>query len=59
MRQIKWLLLLCALLAVVSMAFIGVSLAEKNVLGICLSIMFTMVFMGTGFTLKRKLNVQS
>lgn len=59
MRQIKRLLLLCALLAVVSMAFIGVSLAEKNVLGICLSIVFTMVFMGTGFTLKRKLNVQS
>ncbi|WP_375567390.1 DUF5325 family protein [Bacillus pumilus] len=59
MKQIKWLLLLCALLAVVSMAFIGVSLAEKNVLGICLSIMLAMIFMGTGFTLKRKLNVQS
>lgn len=59
MKQIKWLLLLCSLLAVVSMAFIGVSLAEKNVLGICLSIMFAMIFMGTGFTLKRKLNVQS
>ena len=29
MKQIKWLLLLCALLAVVSMAFIGVSVAEK------------------------------
>lgn len=59
MNQIKWLLLLCALLAVVSMAFIGVTLAEKNVLGICLSIVFAMIFMGTGFTLKRKLNVQS
>ncbi|MFB8734382.1 DUF5325 family protein [Bacillus sp. SL00103] len=30
MKQIKWLLLLCALLAVVSMAFIGVTLAEKT-----------------------------
>ncbi|MER3112819.1 DUF5325 family protein [Bacillus altitudinis] len=59
MKQIKWLLLLCALLAVVSMAFIGVTLAEKNVLGICLSFVFAMIFMGTGFTLKRKLNVQS
>ncbi|WP_144494263.1 DUF5325 family protein [Bacillus pumilus] len=59
MKQIKWLLLLCALLAVVSMAFVGVTLAEKNVLGICLSIVFAMIFMGTGFTLKRKLNVQS
>ncbi|RAU06887.1 hypothetical protein DEJ55_04220 [Bacillus pumilus] len=59
MKQIKWLLLLCALLAVVSMAFIGVTLAEKNVLGICLSIVFAMIFMGTGFTLKRKLNVKS
>ncbi|MEC1409511.1 DUF5325 family protein [Bacillus safensis] len=59
MKQIKWLLLLCALLAVVSMAFIGVYLAEKNILGICLSIVFAMIFMGTGFTLKRKLNVQS
>ncbi|MGD6977902.1 DUF5325 family protein [Bacillus altitudinis] len=59
MKQIKWLLLLCALLAVVSMAFIGVTLAEKNVLGICLSIVFAMIFMGTGFTLKRKINVQS
>lgn len=59
MKQIKWLLLLCALLAVVSMAFIGVTLAEKNILGICLSIVFAMIFMSTGFTLKRKLNVQS
>lgn len=32
---------------------------RKNVLGICLSIVFAMIFMGTGFTLKRKLNVQS
>ncbi|MFS3913189.1 DUF5325 family protein [Bacillus australimaris] len=59
MKQIKWVLLLCALLAVVSMAFIGVTLAEKNILGTCLSIVFAMIFMGTGFTLKRKLNVQS
>ncbi|MGM0756784.1 MAG: DUF5325 family protein [Bacillota bacterium] len=59
MKQIKWLLLLCALLAVVSMAFIGVSVAEKSILGTCLSIVFVLIFMGTGFTLKRKLNVQS
>lgn len=59
MNQIKLLLLLCALLAVVSMAFIGVSVAEKSALGTSLSIVFTMIFMGTGFTLKRKLNVQS
>ncbi|WP_353855895.1 YlaF family protein [Bacillus sp. Bos-x628] len=57
MKRIKWLLLLCAFLAVVSMAFIGVSVAEKNILGTIISIVFVMVFMGTGFTLKRKLNV--
>ncbi|MFJ5963543.1 DUF5325 family protein [Bacillus sp. NPDC093026] len=57
MKRIKWLLLLCAFLAVVSMAFIGVSVAEKSILGTIISIVFVMIFMGTGFTLKRKLNV--
>ncbi|MGE6631247.1 DUF5325 family protein [Bacillus sp. NPDC077027] len=59
MKQLKMLLLLCALLAVVSMAFIGVSIAEKNMLGIIGSMVFVIIFMGTGFTLKRKLNAQS
>ncbi|MFS0654253.1 DUF5325 family protein [Bacillus sp. 179-C3.3 HS] len=57
MKQIKWLLLLCALLAVASIAFIGVFVAEKSVPGTCISIVLAMIFMATGFTLKRKLNV--
>lgn len=47
--------LLLAIFTFACIVSIGIALAEKSVVGVMLAIIGIVVFMGTGFTLKRKL----
>jgi hypothetical protein len=55
MKQIKWLFLLLAIVAAACMAGIGISIAERSILGILISIIATIAVFGIGFSLKSKL----
>lgn len=52
--NIKIVFILLALLAVSSMAGIGITIAEGSILGLLLCIITLTVIMGLGFTLKRR-----
>lgn len=55
MKQIKWLFLLFAILAAACMVGIGISIAERSVIGIILCILATVAVFGIGFSSKKKL----
>ncbi|WP_191276956.1 YlaF family protein [Neobacillus kokaensis] len=55
MMQIKWSLLLYAILAAVSIMGIGVAIAEKSLIGIAGCIIVLIAIMGMGFKTKKKL----
>lgn len=54
MKQIQWKFLIIAILAVLSLIGLGISIGQQNLFNIILSIICFIVFMGIGFTLKRK-----
>ncbi|WP_419883715.1 DUF5325 family protein [Peribacillus sp. B-H-3] len=53
--NIKWNFLLLALLAVASISWIGISIAEQSIAGVIISIFALFIIMGYGFTLKKKM----
>ncbi len=55
MKQIKWPLLIYAILATASIIGIGIAIAEKSVIGTIGCILAVVVIMGIGFKTKRKL----
>ncbi len=55
MFQIKWLFLLFAFLACACMVGIGISIAERSIIGIILCILATVAVFGIGFSSKKKL----
>lgn len=55
MKQIKWPLLALAIIATLCIMSIGVSVAEKSILGICASIVTLIFVMGFGFKTKKKM----
>lgn len=54
MKDIKWVFLIYAIGSAFSMMGIGVAIAESSIIGILISIVFLMVFLGFGFTTKKK-----
>ncbi|NPC92429.1 YlaF family protein [Bacillus sp. WMMC1349] len=55
MKQIKWIFLLVALAAAISMMLIGVAIAEKNLPGVIGAVMMFIIMMGIGFSLKKRM----
>ncbi|APH05398.1 YlaF family protein [Bacillus weihaiensis] len=55
MKQGKWIFLLLASLAAISMIGIGISVGERSMIGIILSIIFLIAIMGTGFVMKKRM----
>lgn len=55
MKQIKWVFLIYALAAVLSMSGIGIAVAERSLTGILVSSGAFIVIMGMGFKTKRKM----
>ncbi|MBA4537920.1 YlaF family protein [Bacillus aquiflavi] len=55
MKQIKWVFVLYAVAAAVSIGGIGVAIAERSILGILSCIIAVIVVMGLGFKTKRKM----
>lgn len=54
MKQVKWIFVLYAILATVSIMGIGVAIGEESILGIIGSIMALVLVMGLGFQTKAK-----
>ncbi|NWQ41425.1 YlaF family protein [Bacillus sp. EB106-08-02-XG196] len=54
MKQIKWIFVLYAILATVSIMGIGVAIGEESILGIIGSIITLVLVMGFGFKTKAK-----
>ncbi|PKR87144.1 YlaF family protein [Heyndrickxia camelliae] len=54
MKDIKWIFLLYAICAALSMMGIGVAIGESSIIGIVISIVFLMLFLGLGFKTKKK-----
>jgi hypothetical protein len=54
MKQIKWIFVLYAILATVSIMGIGVAIGEKSILGMVGSIIALVLVMGFGFKTKAK-----
>ncbi len=55
MKQIKWIFVVYAILAAVSIMGIGVAIGEKSILGVIGSILALILIMGFGFKTKAKL----
>ncbi|MGG3466520.1 YlaF family protein [Neobacillus pocheonensis] len=55
MKNIKWPLLIYAILAAASIMGIGVAISEKSLLGIIGSILAVIVIMGLGFSTKKRM----
>jgi len=53
-KEIKWIFLLYAVFAALSMMGIGVAIGESSIIGILVSIVFLMIFLGLGFKTKKK-----
>lgn len=54
MKQIKWIFVVFAILAAVSIMGIGVAIGEKSIVGVIGSILALIVVMGFGFKTKAK-----
>lgn len=55
MKQIKWIFVVYAILAAVSIMGIGVAISEESILGVIGSIIALFLIMGFGFKTKAKL----
>ncbi|MGG1678864.1 YlaF family protein [Neobacillus sp. NRS-1170] len=55
MKNIKWPLLIYAILAAASIMGIGVAISEKSLLGIIGCILAVIVIMGLGFSTKKRM----
>ncbi|WP_223595919.1 YlaF family protein [Neobacillus bataviensis] len=55
MKNIKWPLLIYAILAAASIMGIGVAISEKSILGIIGCILAVIVIMGLGFSTKKRM----
>ncbi|MEH7108012.1 YlaF family protein [Bacillus sp. JJ1764] len=55
MKQIKWVLLIYAVMAAAAIMGIGVAIAEESILGIIGCILALISIMGLGFTTKKKM----
>ncbi|MHC0037316.1 YlaF family protein [Pseudoneobacillus sp. C159] len=55
MKEIKWPMLLIAILAAAAIMGIGIAIAERSLIGILLCIVGLIFIMGFGFKTKKKL----
>jgi len=55
MKQIKWNLLMCAILAAACIAGIGIAIAEKSIIGVVGCIVAVILVMGFGFKTKKRM----
>jgi hypothetical protein len=55
MNQVKWPLLICAILAAVSIMGIGIAISEQSITGIIGAILAVVIVMGIGFKTKKKM----
>jgi hypothetical protein len=54
MKKIKWVFVVYAILAALSIMGIGVAIGEKSIIGVIGSILALIVIMGLGFKTKAK-----
>ncbi|MDG5789469.1 DUF5325 family protein [Evansella sp. AB-P1] len=54
MKKFDWRFFICAVLGITGLIGIGIGLAEGSMLIIIAAIIFTIIFVGLGFALKRK-----
>mgnify|MGYP003574936980 FL=1 len=54
MKKIKWVFVVYAILAAMSIMGIGVAIGEKSIIGVIGSILALIVIMGIGFKTKAK-----
>ncbi|MDQ0217221.1 hypothetical protein ELQ35_08190 [Peribacillus cavernae] len=59
MKNIQWNFLILALLATASLAWTGIAIGERSLIGIFLSILALFVIMGFGFATKKKMREKS
>lgn len=55
MKNVKWSLLVYAILAAASIMGIGIAIGEKSLIGVIGCILAIIVIMGMGFKTKRKM----
>ncbi len=55
MKDIKWIFIVYAVLAAVSLGLVGIAIGERNTLGMVLGFILFGVVMGLGFKTKRKM----
>ncbi|MDP4086658.1 MAG: YlaF family protein [Bacillota bacterium] len=55
MKEIKWIFLVYSILSAASIAGIGVSIAEKSIMGVIGCIVACILIMGFGFKTKKKM----
>ncbi|WP_404432748.1 YlaF family protein [Sutcliffiella horikoshii] len=55
MKGIKWIFMLYAVLAAISLGMVGIAIGERNTLGIVGAFVLFGVVMGLGFKTKRKM----
>ncbi|AIM17551.1 MULTISPECIES: YlaF family protein [Neobacillus] len=55
MNQVKWPLLIYAILAAVCIMGIGVAIAEKSLIGVFISIVAGIIVIGLGFKTKKRM----
>ena len=55
MKNIKWILMVYAILAAVSLGSIGIAIGERNTVGTVLAFILFAIVMGLGFKTKRKM----
>ncbi|RFU60019.1 YlaF family protein [Bacillus sp. V59.32b] len=55
MKNMQWNFLILALLATSSLAWTGIAIAERSIIGVVLSIIAVFVIMGFGFATKKKM----
>lgn len=55
MKNIKWIFMVYAILAAVSLGSVGIAIGERNTVGMVLAFILFAVVMGLGFKTKRKM----
>ncbi|KMJ58484.1 hypothetical protein AB685_11410 [Bacillus sp. LL01] len=55
MRNIKWIFIVYAVLAAVSLGLVGIAIGERNTIGMVLAFILFGAVMGLGFKTKRKM----
>jgi FtsH-binding integral membrane protein len=55
MKNIKWIFMVYAIFAAVSLGLVGIAIGERNTMGMVLAFVLFGVVMGLGFKTKRKM----